>query len=397
MGDLKGYHVLTFSVEQKFGNGFQIYTRKKYYGNENVYTFGDWVVREEKEFDFIVPLTQLKLDWVDIEQDYKPSLFDKIRNKLFRKKYEEKIKVRPENEGVYIVDYGNDWYQVVEFGISHCEKDYYHWVTELDTYVMPKRCAQIPQRIIEKSSFARMEKSELKLIENLETTSKEYYRLISFRDDIYRKSFVSDLRENFNDIIERLKNVDFDKQPKSFVVLAYSGTSVIAGAIYDYYKNCNALHLTYIAVNEECRNKGFGSNLYANSLKIVVERLKQLGFNPKSVFFEIEKYANKSLMAESPSTKLFKKFNGKRIPIKYIQPALSKDKQPVDLLLGVCKFDENVRPEECYFYESKNILDFLYELYHSLKADDLYESKVERWNKKLKYEGQDFTKLLDLI
>ena len=119
-----------------FANGWQVYKQVEKLSSGTAYKYGDWWIRDEY-ITKAIPLDTLKLDWVELEQSHKPTLFEKVRN-LFST-------TRPKIKSNVIVDYGGliEMAEATPTGNGGCI-----WTTELYTGIKPKRWAFLPNELL---------------------------------------------------------------------------------------------------------------------------------------------------------------------------------------------------------------------------------------------------------
>ena len=136
--------VLSLIESNWFANGLQVYQKNEtgLKNPEYKYYYGSHLVFIDPLYE--IPLDDLKLEWIEIKQKRIPTFWEKLKHKLLGIEYDEYQYVRPQSEEIVIVDYGHDFYEVAEFSAY---KDSYHWVTELNTYMLPVRWARIPSLI----------------------------------------------------------------------------------------------------------------------------------------------------------------------------------------------------------------------------------------------------------
>ena len=130
---------LCYKANKSFGKGFQVYQQAYRMDGSEYLKYGDYITFYKEDFTQVWKLSELNLEWQDLEIKHKVSLKERIK-KFFNKDYQinETDIIRPKNKSVIIAEYGNgNHYEVVEY--SHKS-----WVTELWFGVMPKRWAYIP-------------------------------------------------------------------------------------------------------------------------------------------------------------------------------------------------------------------------------------------------------------
>ena len=139
-------------------------------------------------------------------------------------------------------------------------------------------------------------------------------------EKMYLKYFpMDDEREDFENIINRISGGNL---PPTFINLAIMDNKVIGGIVVDYYPECNSIEPIYLAVDELYRRHGVGKKL--------IEYSTTNNPNVKHTFLECD---NPSLVsveesAMDPAVRLnmYIKMGFSIIPIDYVQPPLSEEK-----------------------------------------------------------------------
>ncbi|MBR6066764.1 MAG: hypothetical protein IKP45_03095 [Bacteroidales bacterium] len=123
-----------------FANGWQVYRR----GDGAFHHFGDWLMDKE-HIKVEIPLVEVGLEWMDLKQPHKPTLFEKFKA-LFGVHYPEIDYVRPNRFALVVVDYDG----LIEVAEASPNKDgsACTWITELNSYMIPKRWAYIPDNVL---------------------------------------------------------------------------------------------------------------------------------------------------------------------------------------------------------------------------------------------------------
>lgn len=135
---------------------------------------------------------------------------------------------------------------------------------------------------------------------------------------IYLEAFPDDAeREDFNEILYRVKNSDF---PKTVIILEVDGESLIGGMIVDIYHN-QIYHLIYLVTNPRFRGRGCAKKLIGEGLTKLIKNFKSAA---TGVFVEtnIPNLTKEDSFSPTTRCQIFEKLGMKRIPIKYIQPPL---------------------------------------------------------------------------
>lgn len=83
-------------------------------------------------------LSDLKLDWNELDRPYKPTLKERIL-KIFGKDYPQFL--RPDNNSIVILKYGSTHYEIAEYSNGGC------WVTRLYFPCKPTHWAYLPAGI----------------------------------------------------------------------------------------------------------------------------------------------------------------------------------------------------------------------------------------------------------
>lgn len=203
------------------------------------------------------------------------------------------------------------------------------------------------------------------LIDDNNLTDENAALLQEFEITIYNKSFPDNEREEFVDIIERIKTPK-PWEPETFAVIQTHNENIVGGVIGDYYNNCKCLEIIYIALNPNYRGMGNGCKLLWKSVDVFTKRVGEI----RNIFIEVEKVHNRSLMEyEMDSSKridFWVKRGAKQILIDYTQPPLTEGKDAIhNLMLMVLPLQENME-----IVVSKSTLkEFLKDFYIGLKAE----------------------------
>ena len=135
-------YILGKTNSEYFAEGWQIYREVERLNGSVGYKFGDCWIRDEYIIE-MYPLESLELDWIELEKRHEPTFFEKIKMR-FGIKYPEIDYQRPKEEGLAIVDYSG-FMEVAE--VTPLKDGGCSWVTELSTYMKPKRWAYMPTKI----------------------------------------------------------------------------------------------------------------------------------------------------------------------------------------------------------------------------------------------------------
>ena len=136
--DNKGKFVLGWKNSDYFADGFQVLRKVEMICGGYGYKYGQhWFSEPMLEWD----LNSLDLKFEDIEVEYKPTLFERIKKMLFKKDYPKYATHRPADKSIVIAEYnGGKFYEMVEYNKKR-------WITELCTYMKPERFAYLPKNI----------------------------------------------------------------------------------------------------------------------------------------------------------------------------------------------------------------------------------------------------------
>ena len=166
-----------------------------------------------------------------------------------------------------------------------------------------------------------------------------------FHAGIYSNSFSNpDERETLQNLMHYLEvsrqTADWDFQ----VILAQnSENEIIGGVVFDYFADVNATVVEFLCVDGRKRREGIGSCLWE---QIIMQSDKLASHHGKNRVSEI--YCEVDSPEISPDARLvhlkfWKNKSFQRLDFDYIQPALSKDTQPVKGLWFLClsRFKQN--------------------------------------------------------
>lgn len=148
---------------------------------------------------------------------------------------------------------------------------------------------------------------------------EEHSLLLSEFEEIYNSSFPENEREPFQNIIERIY---CNNKPITSIKLVTYDNKCIGGIVMDYYPECNVIEPIYFVVMKNYRNHGIGKKLF-NSVVNEYENINHLIFevdDPQKVKTE------ESAMDPTQRLNMYLKWGFNIIPINYIQPPLSEDK-----------------------------------------------------------------------
>ena len=209
-------------------------------------------------------------------------------------------------------------------------------------------------------------------------SARNLFLLRKFEKLTYISSFTdSDERESIRDIIRRIRHKNPEVFPQSYCVLALDGNFVTGGLIADWYPNCNAIELSYLAVHPAFRNRRIGSQLLKTSLDLIQDTINQEYGQQKiirNIFLEVEiPYRNELQDEINPVVRvnIWEKWGARHIPIHYTQPPLSPGKSPAsNLMLLLLPYGNQVKADGI---SATDLKSFLHEFYKGLNAlDSIY-------------------------
>lgn len=197
--------------------------------------------------------------------------------------------------------------------------------------------------------------------------------LLEYEQKIFIKSFPEpNERESFvEDIIPRVKDGD-NRLLRTYCTLVKNDEGeVVGGLVADWYPSCGAMELIYIAVDPDKRGGKIGRNLLDNGIRLMKEALDARGESVKAIFLEVdiptEIVPGNSSMDPVARLLVWDAWGAKRIPINYVQPPLSKGKQPVCNLMLMCLAGYDTGVEDTL---SADLLKaFLADFYKGLDAE----------------------------
>ena len=166
-----------------------------------------------------------------------------------------------------------------------------------------------------------------------EYSVEEHSLLLNNFEEIYNSSFPENEREPFQNIIER---ICYNTKPITSIKLVTYDDKCIGGVVMDYYPECNVIEPIYFVIAKKYRNHGIGKKLF-DSVANEYVGINHLIFevdNPQKVKTE------ESAMDPTQRLNMYLKWGFNVIPINYIQPPLSKDKEWENSLLLLHKGEE---------------------------------------------------------
>lgn len=131
---------------------------------------------------------------------------------------------------------------------------------------------------------------------------------------------LSDEREDFQDILTRVSE---NILPHTFINLFIQDNKTVGGIVLDYYPECNSIEPIYLLVHEDYRCKGIGSQLLATCYDemLCVEHVFLECDNPELVSKDC------SVMDPEVRLNMYLKMGFTIVPITYVQPPLSLEKE----------------------------------------------------------------------
>lgn len=155
--------------------------------------------------------------------------------------------------------------------------------------------------------------------------------LACFYADIYMGNFPdANERESFENLLKYLQNAADAEAYKYHIVLVKNkhGT-IMAGAIFDYFKRTNCAVVEFIAVRQNLQSAGIGSALYHHILETISKDAFENGkLRPEYVFCEIDAPSHSRAQVKK-YLYFWDKYKFMRLNMQYVQPALSGTQKPV--------------------------------------------------------------------
>ena len=169
-------------------------------------------------------------------------------------------------------------------------------------------------------------KLELKFIDSRTFSDAAAVDFALFEKEIYIPAFPDEgEREPFGNILDRIRSGK-DAYPQSFAVLAHEGGELVGGEIYDWYPDCRAAELIYIALKPGCRGAGLGDELLGGGAELLARELEARGERLGRLYFETENPFLSDTddgMDKVSRIRFFARNSACRVPIRYYQPPLS--------------------------------------------------------------------------
>lgn len=144
-------NVLVFDVNKYHAYGLQVYEKTL-----DIYSGGVWIYAKNRETVSVtptgeIPMSNLGLEWNDIEQPYVPTLKERIRSLFTGGKLPSMMFVRPKPDSIVIVEFdsnGRTFFEVAEF--DYTNEGHPRWSTSIDIRNLRMlRWAYIPQHIVD--------------------------------------------------------------------------------------------------------------------------------------------------------------------------------------------------------------------------------------------------------
>jgi GNAT superfamily N-acetyltransferase len=155
----------------------------------------------------------------------------------------------------------------------------------------------------------------------------------AFYDQIYRDAFPNpDETEGPDTWLPMMGKRTPTGQPEVHVILAEDSKKVILGGIiFEFYRQSGSWLVTYIAVRREFRHHGIGAALIKGVVDTIARRTAVVTF-----FAEAKIPTRISTPSERDCAwtrlAILGALGMRRLPIDYVQPALSPEKHPIDTL-----------------------------------------------------------------
>lgn len=157
------------------------------------------------------------------------------------------------------------------------------------------------------------------ILVNCKNVDEHLAELEEFRDNIYNHAFPDDNeREPFDDkILPRIRSGNW---LRTTILLAFDNGIMVGGEIADLYPSCESIHITYLAVAENMRGKGYGRRILKDGTALICQSFECEGNEIRHIFFETE---NDHTLIADARLRFYSHFNAGIIPIYYTQPPLS--------------------------------------------------------------------------
>ena len=203
-------------------------------------------------------------------------------------------------------------------------------------------------------------------------------RLLDFEKSIFISAFPDpNERESFaDDIFPRISFTEKD-EPQTYCTLALDEEeNIIGGLVADWYSGCESLEIIYIAISPSKRRDGIGTHLLDYSIDKIRESIVEESNTIKRIFIEVDipdlpkvsTFSSENVMDSTERISVWEKWGARRIPINYIQPSLSMNKDPVGHMMLMCLPITRTDPNETI--PSQDLKDFLQSFYKGLHAEN---------------------------
>ena len=147
-----------------------------------------------------------------------------------------------------------------------------------------------------------------------------------FEEQIYLPAFPDEgEREPFDSIMARIRS-GAEAYPQTFAVLAWHQGALAGGEIFDWYPDCGAAELIYIALLPGCRGARLGDELLREGVRQLSRSLAERGETMRRLFFETENpflSETDDGMDKVSRVRFFARNSACRVPIRYYQPPLA--------------------------------------------------------------------------
>lgn len=197
---------------------------------------------------------------------------------------------------------------------------------------------------------------------------------------IYCESFPDDNeREEMADILSRIGAGGPPPLPNTFMIVAGDEAGHADGLlVVDWYRASRVAHLTYLAVDRACRQRGIARALITDALPRSLANIEQReGFTFTAIVLEVHKPWIGRDDVFDPDTRMgiFAGLGAKWVPIHYVQPCLPQRREGAqDLLLMALpagNLPQDEMPAQC-------LVDFLAEFFRGLGIPDPEERQPYR-------------------
>lgn len=167
---------------------------------------------------------------------------------------------------------------------------------------------------------------EFRFIDNRTFDPAAEALLGEFEEQIYLPAFPDEgEREPFAGITARIR-AGAESYPQTFAVLAWHQGALAGGEIFDWYPDCGAAELIYIALRPGCRGARLGDELLREGVRQLSRSLAERGETMRRLFFETENpflSETDDGMDKVSRVRFFARNSACRVPIRYYQPPLA--------------------------------------------------------------------------